>query len=84
MLKLLKYEKQRDTWCGETLAARYRVAIKNAQWRPGGKRQVSWEVTIRLFRLLSRLSSAFLSVSLNRVTSLEQMCVVKTVNSKHD
>ena len=24
----------------ETLAARYRVAIKNAQWRPGGKRQV--------------------------------------------
>ena len=40
MLKLLKYEKQRDTWCGETLAARYRVAIKNAQWRPGGKRQV--------------------------------------------
>ena len=38
MLKLLKYEKQRDTWCGETLAARYRVAIKNAQWRPGGKK----------------------------------------------
>lgn len=40
MLKLLKYEKQRDTWCGETLADGYRVAIKNAQWRPGGKRQV--------------------------------------------
>ena len=38
MLKLLKYEKQRDTWWGETLAARYRVAIKNAQWRPGGKK----------------------------------------------